>query len=217
MRRRTFLTTLGTIGLAGCGKLQSGPATETETDSQWPSNTTESSPENTDREWNGGHRDATMNGGKLVLENVTVEMVGANVAQQVGVTTSETDQQNSENIPESKFEWYGASENAFIWFVYVNFMSSDDGEQEIPDPDLWRAQPILEDGHTPAKSFTSSFDPDPTYYRLPGTQMREYTQPAYTNPDAESELRVMVFEVESDAIELLYGNPPQVTWMYEVE
>lgn len=157
-----------------------------------------------------------MNGGMLVLEDVTVEMAGANVAQQVGVCTSESDRQNSENIPESEFEWYSASDGSFIWFVYVNFIHSDDGQLEVPDADQWRAQPILDDGHTPVKSFTSSFDPDPTYYRLPGYE-GEYTQPAYTNVQQGTSLQAMVFEVESDAIELLYGDPVQVTWNYEVE
>lgn len=203
--------------LSGCSQLQSTPEKEVETDSRWPTNSTDSSPKNADREWNGGHRDADPRGGKLILEDVTVEMAGANVAQQVGVSTSETDKQNIEDIPSSEFEWYEASEGAFIWFVYVNMMRPEEGDRVIPDPDNWRAQPILDDGHTPVKSFTSSFDPDPTYYRLPGYQGREYTQRAYTNLGNRRALQTMVFEVESDAIELLYGDPVQATWFYEIE
>jgi hypothetical protein len=157
-----------------------------------------------------------MSSGLLVLDDVTVEVLGANAAQRVGVTTSESPRQNSENIPESEFEWFTASENAFIWFVYVNFIHSDDGELEPPNADSWRAQPILDDGQPPVKSFTSTFDPDPTYYRLPGFE-GAYTQPAYTNTTQGTHVRAMVFEAESTAIELLYGDPPQSTWRYEIE
>lgn len=217
MKRRSYLATLGITALAGCSQLQSTSETEAEADSRWPSNATDSTPENTSRKWTGGYRDTDMDAGKLMLDNVTVEMVGADVAQQVGVSTSETDRENIENVPESEFEWFSASDNGFIWFVFLNFMRSDSGEIEVPNPDNWRALPIVEDVETPIKSFTSSYDPDPTYYRKPGYKGREYTTPAYMNLQKEISSQAMVFEVESNSIELLYGDPPQVTWYYEIE
>lgn len=216
MQRRKYLSAVSAVALAGCAQLDSVQEKEATTESRWPTQSTKSSPNRHPREWKGGRRDANHTGGKVVLENVTVELAGANVAQQVGVSTTTTDIENNEAIPSSAFEWYQAPEHAFIWFIYVNFIQHGD-DREIPDPELWQAQPILEGDTTPVKSFTSSFDPDPTYYRLPSYQGREYTHRAYTNIADGAALQTMVFEVESGAIELLYGDPVRATWFYEIE
>lgn len=217
MNRRSFLSTAGALSLAGCSQQTDDPA-RTDDGSEWPTNTTGSSPKQSGREWSGGHRDAESNGGLLHLDTVTVELVGANVAQQVGVTTTDPVEGNTESIPESEFTWYEASDNAFIWFVYVNFIQRDGEDPTLPPADHWRARPVLDENGPAVESFTTTFDPDPTYYRLPGYQGRDYTRPAYTtDPGRRGWSRILVFEVDSSAIELLHGDPPEVTWYYEAE
>lgn len=221
MNRRQYLTTVASLGstglLAGCSSSQA--TQETETDSPWPTEVEDPSPKKEARKWNGGHQDASMSNGVVVLDDYSIEVLAGNVAQQVGVCTTETDIENSENIPESEFDWYSASEGSYIWFIYLNFFDHDgQADIELPPAARWGAEPILDGSGNPTKPFTAAFDPDPTYYRLPGRDMGDYTQPAYANVDVSSrQMSTMVFEVPSDAIYLLYGDSPRLKWSFNVE
>jgi len=220
MKRRQYLTTVASLGtaglLAGCSGTQSPAKTETQTDSAWPTEAEEPSPKSDSREWMGGHSDAEMRGGTVVLDGTSINVVAANVAQQVGVCTSNPDVENVETIPESEFKWYTAPDGSFFWFISVELTTNRGGEpDEIPPADQWRAHPVLSDAdEPPTMSLTSAFDPDPMFYRLPLGE-GDITQRAYSNNEVtRMNLRTLVFEVPSESIELLFGESPAVAWQF---
>jgi hypothetical protein len=153
----------------------------------------------------------------VVTESGTVEIVRATAAREVGVTTAETDG-NSEAIPESEFDWYQAPEGSWMWFIHLNPIGLS-AVGELPPPENWRAQPVLEDEYdeTPELSLTSTFDPDPTFVRYPLYYGGTNTDPAYGNDHHRDDHMTLVFEVPSDAVELLYGDPVETTWAFSIE
>lgn len=219
MKRRQFLAGVAAtsaIGVAGCGEMNE-QSEETETDSRWPTETNDPSPEATNRSWEGAADSVSVGPSKLVLDGVTVSPLFAKTTQQVGVSTENAERDNIEDMPESKYRWYEAPSESYFWLVYVDLLYPHNRHDPdvLPDGDLWRLQPRLEEDDTPTSSFSSTFTPDPTYYRVPAENGRDSTSYAYTNPGAgANELRVLAFESPSNTVELLYGDPVEAAWNF---
>lgn len=102
-----------------------------------------------------------------------------------------------------------------MWFVHLNLIDPT-GDEELPPVENWRALPVREYEYDaePALSLAATYDPDPTYVRMPLWYGGTDTEPAYGHQPNHTDLTTLVFEVPSNALELLYGDPVEATWSF---
>lgn len=217
MKRRSFITATA-AALGGCSQLTSSRTTETpaHADEEWPTRGSDVDPvEDRSR---SGHRTADDVTSTIHTDYGIVEIVSATAARRVGVTTTEWDQPNDEQIPESEFEWYRAPEGSWFWFVSVNLIDRGRREDvELPPADAWRGEPIRTENETERiLSLTSTYDPDPTYFRLPYWFGGTETMPGYGVNHDRPHKTTLVFEVPSNDMSLLYGDPVEASWSFMI-
>jgi hypothetical protein len=215
MKRRSLLVTASLTALAGCTQQEGGE--ESATRESWPT-AKDSSPENARRDYDGGAQDASLDASKMHFAGGYLSVSSADATTQLGVFTGTTDRENSESIPKERFEWYEPEGEGYLWVVYFE-VGADDGEIEMPSPDKWRARPTINysDDEGGFKNFTALYDPQPVYYRIPMIGGGTNTVPAYLNQDEDGiDYRAMVFDVNTTAIDLNYGIPPEHTWYFGI-